>query len=209
MPWRELAPFLLHPVRSGRYLVSRYIYPLVLRARPGVTMHGKIEVREFPLVSVAAGGRLVLGIDVKLNSRNENYHINMHSPVKLIVGAGATLEIGDETRVHGTCIHALREVRIGKRCLIAANTQIIDNSGHDLAFPDVSRRIHTTGRSKPVVIEDDVWIGANCIILPGVTVGTGSVIGAGSVVTADIPPFVVAGGNPAVVRRSHQDRRPE
>ena len=207
-PWRDIVPFMLHPVRSARYVVSRFCYPMVLRARPGVTVRGKVEVREFPLISIAAGGRLVLGRGVKLNSRNEDYHINMHSPIKLVVGAGARLEIGDDTRGHGPCIHALQDIRTGKRCLIAANTQIIDSSGHDLALSNAAERIYTKGQSKPVAIGDNVWIGANCIILPGVTVGSGSVIAAGSVVTSDIPPSVLAGGNPAIVLRSYPTGSP-
>ena len=50
---------------------------------------------------------------------------------------------------------------------------------------------------KPIVIEDDVWIGARVIILPGVHIGTGAVVGAGAVVTKDVPDYAVVGGNPA------------
>ena len=55
---------------------------------------------------------------------------------------------------------------------------------------------------RPVVIEDNVWIGGNVVILPGVTIGEGAVIAAGSVVNRDIPPRVVAGGHPCRVIRS-------
>jgi maltose O-acetyltransferase len=55
--------------------------------------------------------------------------------------------------------------------------------------------------TRPVVIEDDVWIGTRVIILPGVHVGTGSVIGAGSVVTHDVEPYSIVGGNPAKLIR--------
>jgi acetyltransferase-like isoleucine patch superfamily enzyme len=54
---------------------------------------------------------------------------------------------------------------------------------------------------KPVTIEDDVWIGSNAIILPGVRIGKGSVIGAGSIVTSDIPPYALAYGTPAKVMK--------
>lgn len=206
--WRELIPFVVHPIRTARYVASRFVYPHVLRLLPGVTLRGALDVREFPSISVAAGGRLVLGSGVKLNSRNEGYHVNMHSPVKLIVGrAGARIEIGDGTRVHGTCIHALELIRIGRNCLIAANTQIIDSNGHELSLDDPPRRIHTTGRPRPVTIGDNVWIGANCIILPGVTIGDGSVVAAGSVLSDSVPSNVVASGNPAQVRRSRDPNR--
>jgi acetyltransferase-like isoleucine patch superfamily enzyme len=204
-PWHEMLRFLLHPLRAVPYMLSRFVYPLILRLHPRVVLRGKVHIRGFPMISVAPGGCLVLGADVKLNSRNEGYHLNMHSPVKLVVGAsGARLEIGDRTRVHGTCIHAREQVSVGHDCLIAANTQIIDSSGHDLSFPDVDRRGQTTGRSKPIVIGDSVWIGANCIVLPGAAIGDGSVIAAGSVVTTSIPRFVLARGNPASVVRSYE-----
>ena len=60
--------------------------------------------------------------------------------------------------------------------------------------PPRSRTIYSKG---PVIIGENVWIGENVCILPGVTIGKGTVIGAGAVVTKDIPPFSVAGGNPA------------
>ena len=55
---------------------------------------------------------------------------------------------------------------------------------------------------KKVTISDDVWIGANAIILPGVTIGKGSVIAGGAVVTKDVEPYMIVGGNPAKVIRS-------
>lgn len=128
------------------------------------------------------------------------YHINMHSPVKLFADkSGAQIRIGDKTRIHGTCIHAYQLVEIGRNCLIAANCQIFDCSGHDLSFNNVGNRINTIGTVKPIKIEDYVWIGANSIVLPGVTIGKGSVISANSVVMNDIPSMCVAGGNPAKI----------
>ena len=57
-------------------------------------------------------------------------------------------------------------------------------------------------KPKPVIIEDDVWIGTKTILLPGVHIGKGAIIGAGSVVTKNIPPYTIAVGNPAVVKKS-------
>jgi acetyltransferase-like isoleucine patch superfamily enzyme len=133
-----------------------------------------------------------------INSSNAGYHVNMHSAVKLMADRpGARIHIGEGTRIHGSCIHAYRSITIGKRCLIAANCQIIDCNGHELSFDDVEARIHTTSDGRPVVIEDAVWIGANSIVLPGVRIGRGSVVAAGSVVVKDVPPMAVVAGNPA------------
>jgi len=165
---------------------------------------GKINIYGRPMIDIREGCHLHMGANVTLNSDNRGYHINMHSPVKLFADKpGAEIRIGENTRIHGTCIHAFQSIVIGRNCLIAANCQIIDGNGHDLSFPDVSNRIMTFGSSRPVVIEDDVWIGANTIILPGTRIGRGSVVSASSVVASDIPAMVVAGGNPAKVIKDY------
>ena len=108
----------------------------------------------------------------------------------------AVIKIGENTRIHGTCIHAYKSIEIGKNCLIAANCQIFDGNGHDLSFENVHNRINTIGESKEIIIEDSVWLGTGVIVLPGVKIGMGSVIAANSVVHKDIPSMVIAGGNP-------------
>lgn len=86
---------------------------------------------------------------------------------------------------------------IGEYCAIAPNCTII---GANHIFSDPNKTIKSQGVScKGIIIEDDVWIGANSVILDGVTIGKGSVIGAGSIVTKNIPPYSVAVGNPCKV----------
>lgn len=180
------------------------LYAGILRCRGGVTVSRSVVIRGRPLVDIRKGCYLQIGDNVTLNSSNRGYHLNMHSPVKLLADRpGATITIGENTRIHGTCLHAYQSITVGKNCLIAANCQIIDGNGHDSSFHDVSNRINTTGKSSPIVIEDDVWVGANCIILPGVTIGKGTIISANSVVLKDIPGMVLAGGNPAVVIKGY------
>jgi acetyltransferase-like isoleucine patch superfamily enzyme len=165
-----------------------------------VFIEGKVIILGSPLIDIRKGSKLYLGKGVILTSRNKGYHLNIQAPVKLFADRpGAEIRIGEHTRIAGSCIHAQRSVTIGKRCLIAGNCQIIDANGHDLSFPNVERRLHTEGSSTPIVIEDDVWLGANTVVLPGVTIGRGAVIGANSVVSSNVPPMVVARGNPAEV----------
>ncbi len=153
-----------------------------------------------PIIDIRHGGKVIIKDDVTINSRNYGYHLNMFGPVKLYADRpDAIITIGEKTRIHGTCLHAYSSISIGERCLIASNCQIMDGSGHDFSFDNVKNRINTKGYSQPIVIEDDVWIGTNTIILPGVKICKGSVIGAGSVVAKDIPPMVFATGNPAKV----------
>lgn len=88
-------------------------------------------------------------------------------------------------------------VKIGSRTLIGYRTQII-SSNHSI--PPVGQPFPISGDDHaPVVIGQDVWIGANCVITPGVTIGEGAVVAAGSVVTKDVPENSIVGGVPAKV----------
>lgn len=183
----------------GKYYVFKFSLKKNLLIGKGLSIVGK------PLIDIKSDCQLIIGKNVTLNSRNKGYHINMHSPVKLFADRpGAKIVIGDNTRIHGTCIHAYNLITVGSNCLIAANCQIIDGNGHDLSFENVDNRINTHGWSKAVAIEDSVWLGANTIILPGVKIGRGSVISANSVVTKDIPPKTLAGGNPAIILKEYE-----
>jgi acetyltransferase-like isoleucine patch superfamily enzyme len=137
---------------------------------------------------------------VILNSINNSYHVLLHSRVKLMADRkGAVIKIGNNTRIHGSCLHAYEQVRIGQNCLVAANCNIIDGNAHDLSFPHVEMRHKTKGGASPVIIEDNVWIGTNAIVLPGTHIGYGSVVSAASVVRGQIPPYCLVGGNPAKI----------
>ena len=171
----------------------------------GLTVGSGASFWSSPIIDISNGAEIIIGDEVTINSQNLGYHINMHSPCKLFADRkGAKISIGEKSRIHGTCIHAYTSISIGRHCLIAANCQIIDSSGHDLSFDDVYNRVNTVGDSRPIVIEDAVWIGANSIILPGVTIGKGSVVAAGSVVVKDVPAMSVVAGNPAkVIKQAH------
>ena len=99
--------------------------------------------------------------------------------------------------------------RIGDRVAIATNvTIVVDSNANQSRLGDLPYvREHLT-KTAPVVIEDDVWLGTNVVILPGVTIGRGAIIGAGAVVAQDVPPFSVAAGVPArVIRRLEPPER--
>jgi acetyltransferase-like isoleucine patch superfamily enzyme len=106
--------------------------------------------------------------------------------------------IGDHTRVglHNTIIGP---VTIGSHVNLA---QGITVTALNHNFEDTNKRIDEQGIStSPVTIEDDIWIGANAVILPGVTVGHHSVVAAGAVVTKDVPPHSLAAGIPAKIMK--------
>lgn len=107
---------------------------------------------------------------------------------------GHNTSIGDYS--HITCVN---EIRFGNNILLGKSVTITDNS-HGASLPElidippIKRPLDSKG---PVIIEDNVWIGEKATILPGVHIGYGAIIGAGSVVTKDVPPRAVIGGNPA------------
>lgn len=205
---QRLAWVARHPARALGRAGRKLIFPTLLRTRRGLYLGAGVDIKGMPHVEIHSGARIVIGQRVTLNSWNRNYHVNMFAPVKLVASSpGAIVEVGDDSRIHGACLHAVRSIRIGKKCLIAANTQIFDASGHEVSFVDVHLRLTARDEARPIEVEDNVWIGAHCIILPGITIGTGSVVAAGSIVTKDVPPYVVVAGNPARIVKDCRDER--
>ena len=138
------------------------------------------------IVSVA--GRFAVGNDLTIRSRGYN-------PVEISVGPKAKLEFGDNVFLNqGVRIACTSEVTIGNNVLLGDETVILDTDYHGAAG--------APAKAAPVRIETDVWLGTRVIVLRGVTIGQGSVVGAGAVVTRSIPPFVFAAGVPARVVRS-------
>lgn len=159
-----------------------------------------VRIVGIPLFNIDSNSQLFLGQGVTLNSFNDDYHVGMYSSVKIFIeNKGSSIEIGENTRIHGSCIHASRKITIGRRCLIAANCNIIDSNGHKVLLGNPSMRYKSIDEPREVVIGDDVWIGMNSIILPGVTIGAGAIVAANSVVHKDIPPSVIVRGNPAEI----------
>jgi len=166
----------------------------------GVTQCGGLRIIGWPIIQVSLGAKIMIGQNVTLNSRNFGYHANMHSPVKLMSDQkDAVIKIGDDTRINGACLHARKRIEIGKNCLIAANVQIFDSNGHPSMFDQPNRRKDLYDVGQDILIGDNVWIGLNSIILPGVTIGDGSIIAANTVVSRNVPPLTLFAGNPGRV----------
>jgi len=112
-----------------------------------------------------------------------------------------TLQIGDGTGIgHNCSLIVGKRIIIGRRCMIASDTTIFGSSGHstNLEAPRLGRP-PSENEARDVVIGDSVWIGRRVLIFPGVKIGEGSVISAGSVVRTHVPPYAVVAGNPAKV----------
>ena len=110
---------------------------------------------------------------------------------------GRRVTIGDYSGIGRDCL-VQSGTTIGKHVMMGPEV-LIFTQNHSHA--SIEETLDTQGfePEEPVTIEDDVWIGARAIILPGVTIGRGSIIGAGAIVTKDVPPYSIAAGNPARV----------
>ena len=129
------------------------------------------------------------------------------------VGPCGRVRLGDFALVHGARIICDAEVVIGDHALISWNVVLMDTYRLS-ADPLVRRRelsavsagrprvLAGAAEARPVVVGAGAWLGFDVVVLPGVTVGEGSIVGAKSVVTKDVPPYTVAAGNPARVVRA-------
>ena len=119
---------------------------------------------------------------------------------------GSHIEVGKNFFANYNCtIIDVAKVKIGDNCLLAPNVAIY-TAGHPI-YPSTRNSAYEYG--KAITIGDNVWIGGNTVICPGVTIGSNVVIGAGSVVTKDIPDWCIAVGNPCRVKRmiTEEDKR--
>ncbi|ERB67177.1 acyltransferase [Vibrio coralliilyticus OCN008] len=112
------------------------------------------------------------------------------------------IEIGNSCVLQGTSICSYQEIKIGNNVIFGPNVVIMDCSGHSLANRGHANELDSL-EAKPVTIGNDVWVGYGCIILPGVHIGDGAVIGAGSVVTKSVPSYCLAAGNPCNIKRKN------
>ncbi len=153
------------------------------------TLGGK-RVRVWGRPSIRNHGRMLIGDRVRL--------VSTIATTELVAGENGALEIGEGAFInYGCSIAADLLVRIGPRCNIGTHVIIMDNDFHRLE----PHRRDEKPESRPIILEENVWLGGRVIVLNGVTIGKNSVIGAGSVVTRDIPANVVAAGVPARVIR--------
>lgn len=120
-----------------------------------------------------------------------NGKVTFYSGSQLLVTTNSILTFNGRCSLNKNATLICRnKITIGNNVLIAQNVVIRDSDGHP-----INGKIGT----KPILISDNVWIATNAIILKGVTIGEGSVVGAGAVVTHDVPPHTIVAGNPAKV----------
>jgi maltose O-acetyltransferase len=179
---REL-PLTVRGRKAARYLEQLAASKLHLRSATRVGRRARTRGTPY----VENRGRLIIGDDFNLVSIWVQSH--------LVVGPSGLLEIGDSVSInYGAAISVDERISIGSRVRIGPYAMLMDSDFHTAG--DRSQR-----PSAPIVLEDEVWLAARVTVLKGCRIGKGSVITAGSVVSSDIPPGVIAGGVPARVLR--------
>jgi acetyltransferase-like isoleucine patch superfamily enzyme len=190
VPWKvlnEVERFLAYP--RARILFAFY----------GVEWRSGFRFYGVPIIQKFWGSEMRFGPYLQLRSKVRSNPLGPNRPVILCTWSkDASLDVGAGFSMTGGSICAAERISIGTNVAVGANTTITDTDFHPL---DSSRRKSTpqAARTAPVVIEDDVFIGMNCLVLKGVTIGRGAVVGAGSVVTRDVVPETIVAGNPARV----------
>ncbi len=180
------------------YLSLRFFETVYKRftCGPGARCWGKM------LVVMDRGSSITIGSRLYAVSDNRRAGIALYSPCKLRTMEDAQLVIGDNVGLNGTSITCRGRIEVGDGTMVAANVVIIDSDFHGHWPPEDRWNPSESDGFEPVVIGRDVWIGVGSIILKGSSIGDNSIIGAGSVVTGEIPSNVVAAGVPARVVRN-------
>lgn len=193
MPWRVS--------NELRRLVSWPYIRLAFRLH-GLEWGKGWRIFGMPIIQRHRHSTIALGDGVELRSWSSTNPIAPNHRVVLSTrSAGANLRLGCDCGLTGSVIVATESVEIGDRVLLGSNCVVTDSDFHPLTLAQRRQGAQNLD-SRPVFIDDDVFVGMNCLVLKGVSIGKGSIIGAGSVVTGNVPSGVVAAGNPARVLRS-------
>ena len=156
-----------------------------------------------PIINISRTGYLKIGDNCKINSSTNSNPIGRNTPSMLIVRDGAQLIIGNNVGMSGSTIICHKEVNIGNNVKIGGNVCVYDTDFHSLKSKEraITEEDKSKTKSKKVILENNVFIGAHSTILKGVTIGENSIVGACSLVSKDVPANEIWGGNPATFIR--------
>lgn len=194
-------------VQSSGWRVGEWFWKFEARLR-GVELGPEVRFRGRPCLARAPGSRIVLERGVHLNSSLRSNPLGCSRPATLrTLWAGAEIHMGAGSGLSAAVLCAARSIRIGEGTLIGAEVMILDTDFH-VPGPHGSWELAGPEHARAVWVGRNVFIGTRAIVLKGVRIGDGAVIGAGAVVTRDVPPYHIAVGNPVMVR-PREDRKVE
>lgn len=199
-------------MRKLKNKIWKLIEKFTIKFKKGIFCHGKCLKAIKKSAKIKIDGVFHFNINVSSKKHYKKYevgrldiegeillekYVRFDAGAKLWVYSNATLKIGEWTHFNmNNSLYCRDSIEIGSYCKIAQNCVIRDSDVHQI----VGKINHA-----PIKIGNHVWIGTNCIILKGVNIGDGAIIGAGSVVTHDIPPHCLAAGNPAKIIKENID----
>jgi acetyltransferase-like isoleucine patch superfamily enzyme len=173
----------------------------------GVSFTNDYLSRGRPSIKVELGGKFNIGKKLTINNGTYYNKIGRQQQCFFVVGPKGTLTIGDYVGASSIAIVCNNAITIGNHVKIGGNVVIYDTDFHSLNSADRSKLEEdiTLAETKPIIIEDYVFIGAHSTILKGVVIGQYSIVGACSVITKNIPAGEIWAGNPAKFIRKHTD----
>jgi len=185
-------PHLIDPMELVKSLMQRRA-KAALTAQRGVSIHPTARVN-YRAVRYRAGSTLTIGEGSIIEGN------------LVIERSGASITIGSNTFIGNSILASAVHIEVGDNVLISWGSNIVDHNSHAIAWSKRQHDVRDWYRgekdwshvvTQPVLIGNRSWIGLNVIILKGVNIGEGAIVAAGSVVTKDVPPWTIVGGNPA------------
>lgn len=196
-------------IKKFKEIILRIIYikHLKIAKKSKFLLDGKTRFDFENDSKINIDGELITGVHTKKNNKNTYIRLDKNSSIQingkvsifygteLILNEEAKLIIGNNTFINSnSSIRCKKNIVIGNNCAIAHGVSIMDSNCH---------KINGKIKEEPVIIEDNVWIGANSVILSGVTIGKGSIVAAGTIVNKDVPPHSLVAGNPGKVKKEN------
>lgn len=181
----------------NRLIIAFYFIPNFIKLKwwgvnfsRSIKFDGLLRIRRYPESKILLGN----GCYFSMSSRHNLIGINRPCILSTQT-SDATISVGNSCGFSGTVIGAFKSINIGNNVKFGANTLVTDGDWH-LEDPRATS-------PKSITIKDNVWLGANSVVLKGVTIGENTLIGANSVVTKSMPANVIAAGNPCTVLRNN------
>jgi len=197
---------------SISFILRNNFYPIwnkIKFSNKGIIYGKNLKITSSMYLKLGINANITIGNDFTFLSNDCYNPLCRNLKGCLVANSNSQIHIGNNVGMSAPCIWSHESITIGNNVNIGGDCILLDSDAHSLNYLD--RRIpftdQTNKKNAPIIIEDDVLIGARCIILKGVTIGARTVIGSGSVVTKSIPADCIAAGNPCKVIRYFNENK--
>jgi len=206
MVTNDLSKRLLRTLQTLVHLMIDKLYSPLYFAFLGVQTGSGLQIAGLPWLDIEPNSHITIGDSVKLLSRPISSHQFIRPCTFFLIRTGAQIDIGNSVSMSSTFICAATNVTIGSRVTISANCILSDTDYHPLG-PEARHTNPTRqGKSLPIVIGEDVFIGENVVVLKGTILGAGCVVESESVVSGVFPPNSVIVGNPGKIVKTRESQ---